>query len=70
MAINATKRPEELMEGRIFSAPASAPLGSVETRIVEALQEESACTHVSRKYIWRPGGTFSAKLAASELKAM
>ena len=49
MAINATKRPEELMEGRILSAPTSAPPGSLETRIVDALQEASAWMHVSRK---------------------
>ena len=49
MAKNATKRPEELTEGRILSAPTKAPLGSVDIKCVAGLQAPRAPAHVSSK---------------------
>ena len=48
-ARNATNLPDELTEGKIPSAPVSAPSGSVEISCVDGLQEESAPRQVSRK---------------------
>jgi len=49
MARNATKRPEELTDGRMLSAPTKAPLGSVEIKCVAGLQESRAPAQVSSK---------------------
>src|SRR5262245_60503706 len=66
---NATKRPEELSEGRRLSLPASAPPSSVETRVVCGVHEVVAPKQVSRRKICRPAGVAAARLVALELKA-
>ena len=49
MARNATKRPEELTEGRMLSVPTKAPFESVEIKWVAGLQESPAPAQVSSK---------------------
>ena len=49
IATNATKRPEELTEGRMLSVPTSEPLESREMRVVEGLHESATPAQVSRK---------------------
>src|SRR5215470_3026397 len=66
---NATKRPEELSEGRRLSLPESAPPSSVETRVVCGVHEVVAPKQVSRRKICRPAGVAAARLVAMELKA-
>src|SRR5208283_2954631 len=48
-ATNATKRPEELIEGRMPSVPMRAPAGSVEISEVPGLQAVDAPIHISRR---------------------
>jgi len=52
----ATKRPEELTEGRRLSLPASAPPSSTEMSVVPSVQELVAPKHVSRKNTCLPPG--------------
>src|SRR5262245_7392548 len=66
---NATKRPDELTEGRRLSFPASAPPSSVETSVVSGVQEAVAPKQVSRTKIWRPAGVEESKFVAAELNA-
>lgn len=49
MVTNATKRPEELMDGKILSVPLKAPSESVEIREMLGLQEAGAPTQLSRR---------------------
>jgi hypothetical protein len=48
-ATNATKRPEELIEGRMASVPVRAPAGSVEISEVSGLHAVVAPVHISRR---------------------
>src|ERR1700687_1814794 len=60
-AKNATKRPEELTEGRRVSAPTSAPRESAATSCVEGLHDSPAPMQVSRKETCRPAGAVSTR---------
>src|SRR5260370_12621821 len=59
MARNATKRPEELMEGRMLSVPTSVPFESVEMSCVDGLHDSPAPAQGSRTYICLPGAALS-----------